>query len=251
MTVAATRRCDYHMPTYARKPVLFVRGRGHAPLRRRRHASTWTSSPASASVNLGHAHPAVAEAVARADGASSRTSATSTTSSTATSSPRSSSSSLGGGVQGLLLQLGRGGRRGRHQARARVGQDGARAPARPDRHARRAASTAARSARSRRPARPASRRSSSRCPPGSTTCRFNDVAALEAAMGADVCAVMLEPVQGEGGVYPAIAGYLRAVRPSCATSANALLDPRRGADRLLAHGAGVRVPGRRREAGHR
>ena len=45
---------------------------------------------------------------------------------------------------------------------------------------------------------------------------FNDLAALESAMaGGDVCAVLLEPVQGEGGVMPAGAGYLRGVRDLC------------------------------------
>lgn len=45
---------------------------------------------------------------------------------------------------------------------------------------------------------------------------FNDLAALEAAMAAgDVCAVMLEPVQGEGGVMPAQDGYLAGVRALC------------------------------------
>ena len=45
---------------------------------------------------------------------------------------------------------------------------------------------------------------------------FNDIAQLEAAMaGGDVAAVMLEPVQGEGGVMPAAPGYLQAVRALC------------------------------------
>ena len=45
---------------------------------------------------------------------------------------------------------------------------------------------------------------------------FNDVAALEGAFAAgDVAAVMLEPVQGEGGVPPAAPGFLRRVRELC------------------------------------
>lgn len=45
---------------------------------------------------------------------------------------------------------------------------------------------------------------------------FNDIAQLEVAMaGGDVAAVMLEPVQGEGGVMPAAPGYLQAVRALC------------------------------------
>ena len=45
---------------------------------------------------------------------------------------------------------------------------------------------------------------------------FNDATALEVAMAAgDVAAVMLEPVQGEGGVMPAASGFLRKVRELC------------------------------------
>ncbi|MBN8717557.1 MAG: acetylornithine transaminase [Stenotrophomonas sp.] len=45
---------------------------------------------------------------------------------------------------------------------------------------------------------------------------FNDIAQLEEALaGGDVAAVMLEPVQGEGGVLPAAPGYLQAVRALC------------------------------------
>ncbi len=44
---------------------------------------------------------------------------------------------------------------------------------------------------------------------------FNDLAALEAAVDDSVCAVMLEPVQGEGGVIPADPDYLTAVREMC------------------------------------
>jgi acetylornithine/N-succinyldiaminopimelate aminotransferase len=45
---------------------------------------------------------------------------------------------------------------------------------------------------------------------------FNDVAALEATFAeGDVAAVMLEPVQGEGGVLPAAPGFIRRVRELC------------------------------------
>ena len=44
---------------------------------------------------------------------------------------------------------------------------------------------------------------------------FNDVAALEAAIDPSVAAVLLEPVQGEGGVLPADDQYLRDVRTLC------------------------------------
>ena len=45
---------------------------------------------------------------------------------------------------------------------------------------------------------------------------FNDIAQLEQAMaGGDVAAVMLEPIQGEGGVMPAAPGFLQQVRALC------------------------------------
>ncbi len=44
---------------------------------------------------------------------------------------------------------------------------------------------------------------------------FNDVGALEAAIDPTVAAVLLEPVQGEGGVVPANPQYLRDVRALC------------------------------------
>ena len=44
---------------------------------------------------------------------------------------------------------------------------------------------------------------------------FNDIKALEKEMDETVCAVMLEPVQGEGGILPADPDYLQAVRDLC------------------------------------
>jgi acetylornithine aminotransferase len=44
---------------------------------------------------------------------------------------------------------------------------------------------------------------------------FNDIPALEAALSATTCAVMLEPIQGEGGVICPDDGYLGEVRRIC------------------------------------
>src|SRR3990167_5640887 len=41
---------------------------------------------------------------------------------------------------------------------------------------------------------------------------FNDIEAARAAIGDDVCAVVVEPVQGEGGVLPATREYLKTLR---------------------------------------
>ena len=51
--------------------------------------------------------------------------------------------------------------------------------------------------------------------PGFSYVPYNDVAALEAAITDQTCAVLLEPVQGEGGVYPAHKPFLEAARALC------------------------------------
>jgi acetylornithine/N-succinyldiaminopimelate aminotransferase len=52
---------------------------------------------------------------------------------------------------------------------------------------------------------------------------FNDADALRAKIRPDTCAVMLEPVQGEGGVRCPDAGYLKAVRQICDESGALLI----------------------------
>ncbi|WP_338847386.1 acetylornithine/succinyldiaminopimelate transaminase [Massilia sp. W12] len=44
---------------------------------------------------------------------------------------------------------------------------------------------------------------------------YNDLEAARAAIGDDVCAVVVEPVQGEGGVLPATKEYLQGLRDIC------------------------------------
>jgi succinylornithine aminotransferase len=51
---------------------------------------------------------------------------------------------------------------------------------------------------------------------------YNDLAALKAAISDKTCAVVLEPVQGEGGVLPAELAYLQGARALCSAH-NALL----------------------------
>jgi predicted acetylornithine/succinylornithine family transaminase len=46
--------------------------------------------------------------------------------------------------------------------------------------------------------------------PGVTFAQLNDVASLEAAVGPDTALILVEPVQGEGGVNPASPGFLAA-----------------------------------------
>ncbi|BBO81748.1 acetylornithine aminotransferase [Desulfosarcina ovata subsp. sediminis] len=44
---------------------------------------------------------------------------------------------------------------------------------------------------------------------------FNDIDALAAAIDDHTCAVLLEPIQGEGGIHPPAPNYLRQVRQLC------------------------------------
>ena len=61
-----------------------------------------------------------------------------------------------------------------------------------------------------------------RVPGGITHLPFNDCAALQAAVGEQTCAVVLEPIQGEGGITPATAEFLALARALC-TRHDALL----------------------------
>ena len=51
--------------------------------------------------------------------------------------------------------------------------------------------------------------------PGFIYVPFNDIKALESAFGDEVCAVMVEPIQGEGGINVATKEYLETIRRLC------------------------------------
>ncbi len=51
--------------------------------------------------------------------------------------------------------------------------------------------------------------------PGFSYVPFNDIEALEAAVTDETCAIMLEPIRGEGGIYPAHRPFLEAARRIC------------------------------------
>jgi len=60
-------------------------------------------------------------------------------------------------------------------------------------------------------------------PAGFVHVPFNDVEALRAAVSERTCAVFLEPILGESGVYPATPEYLKAARELCTQHGAALI----------------------------
>lgn len=52
---------------------------------------------------------------------------------------------------------------------------------------------------------------------------FNNLARLQQSLAKDVAAVVLEPIQGEGGIYPAEEGYLTAVQDLCHANGSLLI----------------------------
>jgi len=59
--------------------------------------------------------------------------------------------------------------------------------------------------------------------PGVKHVPFGDEEALKEAVDSEVTAVVLEPIQGEGGIYPAPDGYLKAARGLCDDSGALLI----------------------------
>jgi predicted acetylornithine/succinylornithine family transaminase len=199
---------DVFMPTYASPPVTFVRGRG---------TELWDSDGKRyldflcglAVTSLGHAHPAVADALdhqARtllhvsnlfandvAPGAAARIDGL-----------------LGGGGQVFFCNSGaeanecaiklarKWGGRGKYAVISAYGSF----------HGRTLATLHA-------TGQPAKHEAFQPLPEGFRHVAWNDLDALEAAIAPDVAAVMLEPVQGEGGVFPATADYVQGVRHLC------------------------------------
>ncbi len=60
-------------------------------------------------------------------------------------------------------------------------------------------------------------------PVGVTHVTYGDLDAVKAAMSPEVAAINVEPIQGEGGVYPAPAGFLKGLRELCDASGALLL----------------------------
>ena len=232
------------MPTYPPPPVTFVRGQG---------TRLWDDDGKEyldflsglAVTSLGHAHPAVADALHRAGPDPAARLQPLRHRSPAPRSPRTLDRLLGGGGQVFFTNSGAeanecaiklarkwGGRGARRGQRARVV---------PRPHARHA---------------PRHRPAGQKCeafqplPEGFRHVAWNDLDALERPLDPSVAAVLLEPVQGEGGVNPATAEYF-AGRPAAVRRAGPPVHGRRGPDRPRPDRAVVRPPALRRGARRR
>ena len=52
-------------------------------------------------------------------------------------------------------------------------------------------------------------------PAGFLPVKFNEIDAVKNAITQETCAILIEPIQGEGGIYPADLTYLRSLRKLC------------------------------------
>lgn len=214
-TFAHARELDeaYVMRTYARKPVLFVRGDGMRLYDDEGREYLDFVSGIGA-VNLGHAHPAVAAAVgeqmARLVHVSNlfyveqRAELAEALTRLAGGGPWRTFFANSGAetVEGAIKLARRWGTR-EHGAGCTTIVTAERSF-----HGRTLAALAA-------TGQPSKHEAFEPLPAGFVHVPLNDLQALGAAVTGEVCAVMLEPVQGEGGVFPCTEEYLTGARALC------------------------------------
>ncbi|MRR13076.1 aminotransferase class III-fold pyridoxal phosphate-dependent enzyme, partial [bacterium] len=202
----------FHLPTYARKPVMFVRGDGMRLFDDdgREYLDFVAGIGA---VNLGHAHPAVAEAVCGQMRTLVHVSNLYQVEHRAALAERLSALA-GGEWKAFFCNSGTEAIEGAIKLARRWGKlrrgDGCFGIVTAQRsfHGRTMAALSATGQASKQEA-------FAPLLPGFVHVPLNDVSALEQAVTGAPCAVLLEPVQGEGGVYPCEPEYLAAVRTLC------------------------------------
>jgi predicted acetylornithine/succinylornithine family transaminase len=202
----------FHMPTYARKPVMFVRGDGMR-LYDDDGREYLDFSSGIGVVNLGHAHQAVASAVCEQMQSLVHVSNLFYVPHRDELAERLVGL-FGGGAKVFFANSGAEANEGaiklaRRWGKARGGESCTRIiSAERSFHGRTLATLAA-------TGQPSKQEAFEPLPAGFTHVPLNDFDALFAEMDETVCAVMLEPIQGEGGVFPCDAAYLTAVRTLC------------------------------------
>lgn len=209
-TVALDAR--FHMPTYARKPVMFVRGDGMR-LYDDDGREYLDFSSGIGVVNLGHAHPAVTSAVCEQMQSLVHVSNLFYVPHRDELAERLVGL-FGGGAKVFFANSGAEANEGaiklaRRWGKTRRGENCTRIiSAERSFHGRTLATLAA-------TGQPSKQEAFEPLPAGFTHVPLNDLDALHAELDETVCAVLLEPIQGEGGVFPCDPAYLAAVRALC------------------------------------
>lgn len=209
----------FHMPTYARKPVMFVRGDGMR-LYDDEGREFLDFVAGIGSVNLGHSNPAVTEAVREQIGKLTQVSnlyyvehrdefAQDIVKLFDTAPDEGSEgakvffcNSGAEANEGAIKLARRWGKARRGDACFRI------VSAKRSFHGRTLATLAA-------TGQPSKQEAFEPLPEGFTHVPLNDLEALGATISEDTCAVLLEPIQGEAGVFPCARDYLRGVRALC------------------------------------
>ncbi|MCL2503285.1 MAG: aspartate aminotransferase family protein [Coriobacteriia bacterium] len=211
-TAAFGLDAKYVMQTYARKPILFVSGKGMR-LFDDEGAEYLDFVSGIGAVNLGHSHPAVCEAIARQGKRLTHVSNLYYVEHRAELAEELSGLFDGGTRRVFFSNSGTEANEGAIKLARRFAQDrhpGAFKVVTAERsfHGRTLATLAA-------TGQAAKQERFLPLPEGFSHVPLNDIDALDAALDETVAALLLEVVQGEGGVFPANAGYLSAAEQLC------------------------------------